>query len=118
MGLTWISEIVSYGVGGNPVFWVATDVINILINGVAIFIMFVCKPTVWSRLQAKFPYLKLLDAVCPSSCMKERDQPVNILENHQEISGINLNAVVMSTNHHRELPVEVQNMNVLPEPKD
>ncbi len=71
MGLTWIFEIISYAVGGNPVFWVVTDVINILINGVAIFIMFVCKPTVWCRLQAKFPCLKRLDVLCPS-CMKKR----------------------------------------------
>ena len=109
MGLTWISEIVSYGVGGHPVFWVVTDVINILINGVAVFIMFACKPAVWSRLQSKIIFLKRLDGLCPN-CTKERAQPVHISETHQETTAINLYAVT-STNYHGELPAEVQNMN-------
>jgi len=110
MGLTWISEIVSYGVGGDPVFWVVTDVINILINGVAVFIMFACKPAVWGRLQSKIIFLKRLDGLCPNNCTKERAQPVHISETHQETTGINLYAVT-STNYHGELPAEVQNMN-------
>jgi len=115
MGLTWTFEILSYGVGGNPAFWVVTDVINILINGVVIFIMFVCKPTVWCRLQAKFPCLKRLDGLYPS-CMEKRvynPRKQNSATN-QDASGFTLST---ADDHPSGHAIDAHNMKeVMPKP--
>ncbi len=60
MGIPWIMDIVSFLVGGNAEHWITTDIFNIL-TGVVVFIMFVCKPTVWSRLRNRFPCLERLN---------------------------------------------------------
>ena len=63
-------EIISFWVGGKAYKWIAPDIINIC-TPVFIFIVFVCKPTIWNLLKIKFPCLKKLDACCPS-CMLQR----------------------------------------------
>lgn len=42
MGLTWVTEIISWASGGREYYWYATDVINLL-RAVFIFIIFCCK---------------------------------------------------------------------------
>ena len=42
MGLTWVTEIISWASGGRDYYWYATDVINLL-RAVFIFIIFCCK---------------------------------------------------------------------------
>ncbi|KAK3919035.1 G-protein coupled receptor Mth2 [Frankliniella fusca] len=42
MGLTWVTEIISWAAGGRDYYWYATDVINLL-RAVFIFIIFCCK---------------------------------------------------------------------------
>lgn len=60
MGISWLMDIISFFVGGDAESWIATDIFNIL-TGVIVFIMFVCKPTVWSRLKNRFPCLERLN---------------------------------------------------------
>ncbi len=77
MGISYIMEVISFLVGGDSKYWVTTDVLNIL-TGVIIFIMFVCKPTVWKRLQKRFPCLERLHVVgYPTWLTKiwKRDRP-------------------------------------------
>ena len=70
MGAPWMMEIISFWVGGKAYKWIVPDIINIC-TPVFIFIVFVCKPTVWNLLKIKFPCLKKLDPCCPS-CMLQR----------------------------------------------
>lgn len=42
MGLTWVTEIISWASGGREYYWYATDAINLL-RAVFIFIIFCCK---------------------------------------------------------------------------
>lgn len=73
MGMSWMTEVISFAVGGSPYLWIPTDILNIL-TGVFIFVIFVCNANVWSLLKRKYPILKELDDFCPS-CMKyERTQ--------------------------------------------
>lgn len=65
MGVSWMTEIISYAVGGKAYDWFFTDILNIL-TGVFIFFIFVCKPNVWKLLKLKCPCLKKLDRCCPS----------------------------------------------------
>lgn len=65
MGVTWITEVASFAIGGSAYYWIATDILNILM-GVFIFIIFVCKPNVWNLLKLKFPPIKVLDQCWPS----------------------------------------------------
>lgn len=60
MGVSWMTEIISYIVGGDAYNWFFTDIINIL-TGVYVFVIFVCKPKVWKLLKTKFPSLERLD---------------------------------------------------------
>ena len=53
MGISWIMEIVSWLVGGSALYWIPSDVFNILM-GVFIFIIFVCKKKVRKLLAQKF----------------------------------------------------------------
>jgi G protein-coupled receptor Mth (Methuselah protein) len=43
-GVTWAGEIISWTVGGPAQFWYLTDLLNSL-QGVFIFVLFVCKPS-------------------------------------------------------------------------
>jgi hypothetical protein len=47
MGINWVMEIVSWFVGGPEYIWYVTDVINTL-QGVIIFLIFVCEPRIRS----------------------------------------------------------------------
>lgn len=47
MGLTWMTEIISWASGGPDYYWYATDAINLL-RAVFIFIIFCCKRKVWN----------------------------------------------------------------------
>ncbi len=60
MGISWLTEIISIFVGGAAKLWIAFDIFNIL-TGVVVFIIFICKPTVWSRLKKRFTCLERLD---------------------------------------------------------
>ncbi|KAF2357415.1 GPCR family 2 secretin-like [Trinorchestia longiramus] len=51
MGVTWICEVISFQEGTCEV-WMVTDIINSL-QGVFIFIIFVCKRTVFQKLRGK-----------------------------------------------------------------
>lgn len=68
MGMSWMTEVVSFAVGGSPYFWIPTDILNIL-TGVFIFVIFVCNANVWSNLKNKYPSLKKFDQICPA-CLK------------------------------------------------
>ncbi|KAK6630687.1 hypothetical protein RUM44_002856 [Polyplax serrata] len=52
MGLTWITEIVSWAVGGPDYYWYFSDVLNLL-RAVFIFILFICKRSVFESLRRK-----------------------------------------------------------------
>nr|CAD7393943.1 unnamed protein product [Timema cristinae] len=44
MGVTWLTEIISWAVGGPSYYWYVTDIVNIL-RAVFVFIIFCCKRT-------------------------------------------------------------------------
>ncbi|XP_069691397.1 probable G-protein coupled receptor Mth-like 3 isoform X2 [Periplaneta americana] len=54
MGLTWITEIISWAVGGADYYWYITDVVNML-RAVFIFVIFCCKRSVLNLLRARLP---------------------------------------------------------------
>lgn len=68
MGVCWITEVISFAVGGSAYLWIPTDILNIL-TAVFVFFVFVCKPSVWSLLMKKHPSLQKFDRLCPN-CMK------------------------------------------------
>jgi hypothetical protein len=68
MGVCWITEVISFAVGGSAYLWIPTDILNIL-TAVFVFIIFVCKPNVWSLLMKRHPKLQRFDRLCPT-CMK------------------------------------------------
>jgi hypothetical protein len=53
MGVNWIMEVVSWAAGGPEYLWYVTDLGNIL-QGVLIFVIFVCKERVRRILVRKF----------------------------------------------------------------
>ncbi|KAG8329488.1 hypothetical protein J6590_084766 [Homalodisca vitripennis] len=53
MGVTWVMELVSFVVGGSRVIWLATDICNAL-QGLLIFVMFVCKPRILQLIRQRF----------------------------------------------------------------
>jgi len=61
MGIPWIVDIVLFFMSMSVSSWPATEIFYIL-TGVIAFILFICKPTVWSRLRNRFPFLERLDA--------------------------------------------------------
>ena len=63
MGLSWLTELISFAVGGDAYNWFFTDIVNIL-TGVYVFIIFVCKPKVWKLLKLKYPSLERLAVRC------------------------------------------------------
>ena len=65
MGISWLTEIISFAVGGDASHWFFTDILNVL-TGVFIFLIFVCKPNVWKRLKMHYPCLERLDVCCPA----------------------------------------------------
>jgi G protein-coupled receptor Mth (Methuselah protein) len=52
MGLTWITEIISWAVGGADYYWYITDIVNML-RAVFIFVIFCCKRSVLNLLRAR-----------------------------------------------------------------
>jgi hypothetical protein len=53
MGVTWITEIITWAVNAPIYYSIPTDILNIL-TGVFIFVIFVCKKKVLRLLQKKF----------------------------------------------------------------
>ena len=53
MGLTWISEIITWAVNAPIYYSIPTDILNIM-TGVFIFVIFVCKKKVLRLLKKKF----------------------------------------------------------------
>ena len=53
MGVTWISEIITWAVDAPIYYSIPTDVLNIL-TGVFIFVIFVCKKKVLRLLKKRF----------------------------------------------------------------
>ena len=68
MGLTWMMEVISFTVGGPDYFWIPTDILNILM-AVFVFVIFVCRSSVWSLLIKKYHRLQRFDRFCPT-CIK------------------------------------------------
>lgn len=64
MGLTWITEIISWAVGGADYYWYVPDFVNML-RAVFIFVIFCCKRNVLKLLKARFasclPNAKITD---------------------------------------------------------
>ncbi|XP_021933614.1 G-protein coupled receptor Mth2-like [Zootermopsis nevadensis] len=52
MGLTWITEIISWAVGGADYYWYITDIVNML-RAVLIFVIFCCKKSVLNLLRVR-----------------------------------------------------------------
>jgi hypothetical protein len=52
MGLTWITEIISWAVGGADYYWYITDIVNML-RAVFIFVIFCCKRSVLNLLRVR-----------------------------------------------------------------
>ncbi|XP_012264182.2 probable G-protein coupled receptor Mth-like 1 [Athalia rosae] len=50
MGVTWVADVLSWGVGGPQYLWYFTDLINAL-QGVFIFAVVGCQPQVWAALK-------------------------------------------------------------------
>ncbi|CAG7730508.1 unnamed protein product, partial [Allacma fusca] len=61
MGFTWILEFVSWSVSGSTKtwYWAISDVINIL-QGIAIFVIYICKANIITSLRKNYPGLKPL----------------------------------------------------------
>lgn len=55
MGLTWIMEIISWAVGGPEHYWYFSDILNLL-RAVFIFILFICKRSVFESLKRKLGF--------------------------------------------------------------
>lgn len=53
MGVTWITEIITWSIEGSAYYAIPTDILNIL-TGVFIFIIFVCKKKVRRLLVKKW----------------------------------------------------------------
>ncbi len=62
MGVPWITEMVTFAVDLPFEVTVVTDILNIL-TGFYVFIIFVCKPSVWNLLKKKFPFLQHLNSI-------------------------------------------------------
>lgn len=52
MGINWVMELVSYAVGGPKYIWYLTDIGNTL-QGILIFVIFVCKRRILRLLNQK-----------------------------------------------------------------
>ncbi|PSN52656.1 hypothetical protein C0J52_08807 [Blattella germanica] len=52
MGLTWVTEIISWAVGGAEYYWYITDAVNML-RAVFIFVIFCCKRSVLHLLKVR-----------------------------------------------------------------
>lgn len=122
MGISWIFEIVPEAVGREHenfqtlIIMRGLDVIAIFINGVFIFVMLVCKSSVWKQLQLKLPFLRSLNGLC-STCIKKKERISNIPP-HQPATGniitatqLQLPATVITTDN--DDGIEAYNMNVI-----
>ena len=64
MGLNGLMEFIKFFVHGDDKLWIVTDIVNPL-TGMMVFILLICKRTVWNRLKKRFPCLeKLHVAIC------------------------------------------------------
>lgn len=63
MGVSWTTEIISFVSGGSFEVWAIPDILNIL-TGFFIFVIFVCKESVWRSLQQRIPCLKRCSVFC------------------------------------------------------
>lgn len=91
MGVTWISEVLSWVIGGPQEVWYLTDVINCL-QGVFIFIVVGCQPQVINTklkrvaINASFDF-KVLTAVKRLWCLrKHREMETAGTTNHHSSS--------------------------------
>jgi len=70
MGLTWITEIISWAVGGADYYWYIPDFAN-MFRAVFIFVIVCCKRNVLellrSRLASCLPYAKIKERKCGAS---------------------------------------------------
>ena len=62
MGVSWITEMITFALNVPFEVTVVPDILNIL-TGVYVFIIFVWKPSVWNLLKKKFPFLKHLNPI-------------------------------------------------------
>ena len=80
MGLMWITELISWAVGGPPYYWIVTDCINIL-TGVFIFVAYVCKRSVFEELRLRYVPRALFKANG-----KENGKSASVAPEHSVIS--------------------------------
>jgi len=72
---------------GQSAIWITIDAVIYITNGVAIFVMFVCTPTIWNRLQSKFLILKRSGENVFTFFVTKRRIKMNSFSNQQESSG-------------------------------
>ncbi|EFX83096.1 hypothetical protein DAPPUDRAFT_240555 [Daphnia pulex] len=63
MGVPWTTEIITFMADASYESALVTDIFNIILP-IFIFIIFVCKPSVWKMLKQKFPRLSPFMSVC------------------------------------------------------
>ncbi|EFX83093.1 hypothetical protein DAPPUDRAFT_240559 [Daphnia pulex] len=63
MGVPWTTEIITFLADSSFESALVTDIFNIILP-IFIFIIFVCKPSVWKMLKQKFPRLSPFMSVC------------------------------------------------------
>ena len=63
MGVPWTTEIITFMADSSFESALVTDIFNI-ISPLFIFIIFVCKPSVWKMLKLKFPSLSSFISAC------------------------------------------------------
>jgi hypothetical protein len=63
MGVPWSTEIITFMADSSFESALFTDIINIILP-IFIFIIFVCKPSVWKMLKLKFPRMSSFFSTC------------------------------------------------------
>uniref|UniRef100_A0A1B6M8D2 G-protein coupled receptors family 2 profile 2 domain-containing protein n=1 Tax=Graphocephala atropunctata TaxID=36148 RepID=A0A1B6M8D2_9HEMI len=66
MGVTWVMELVSFVVGGSQLIWLLSDTCNTL-QGLLIFVIFVCKPRILQLIRQRFSPRRHGDSVYNNS---------------------------------------------------
>lgn len=79
MGINWVMELVSFAVGGPKYIWFLTDIGNTL-QGLLIFLIFVCKRRILRMLNQKLcPQWKLVGPATTSARSKVSDSRTSSL---------------------------------------
>jgi G protein-coupled receptor Mth (Methuselah protein) len=99
MGVPWTTEIITFMADSSFESALFTDIFNI-ISPIFIFIIFICKPSVWKMLKLKYPRLNPFFSTCEKigsrivHPKKSKRQPQASGEESQSLS----NNITSSTN--------------------